>query len=234
MDTLSELRSVVQSDLNVGSNSSLYPTTRIDSAINRAYVKTSRLFRWPALEDAKTTSTISGQEYYDFPEDWSPDSIWRLAISDEKYGEEPDGSPMRFEDYLIWKADNPNSTLKKWSVQWRRFFIYPTPTSNGSNDISIWGQKNVTALSGDSDTTIFSYNMPDCNEAIAMEAEAILKRKGEISGDMYSAEAKQILIVAYNRIRGEQGKYEKVQPFFNTPDFFGKQSSRNQITGNFE
>lgn len=233
MDTLSDIRSVVQSDLNVGSNSSLYPPTRIDSAINRSYVKSARLFRWPMLEDAKTTSTVISQEYYDFPQNWSPDSAWRLEVDGEMYGEEPDGSPMDFADYLIWKADNPNSTLKKWAVQWRRIFIYPTPTTNGSNNISIWGQENTTALSADGDTTIFSYNMPECNEAIALEAVAILKKKGEISGDMYSAEAKQILVVAYNRIRGEQAKYEKVQPFFDVPDFFGKQSSRDQVTGNF-
>lgn len=234
MNTLSEIRSAVRSDLNAGTNSSLYPTARIDSAINRSYIKSARLFRWPALEDAKKTSTAVNQEYYDFPQTWSPDSVWRVEIDDEMYGEEPDGSPMDFADYLIWKAENPNSTLKKWAVQYKRYFVHPTPTTAGNNNICIYGQKNITELSADDDTTIWSYDMPECNEAVALEAVAILKKKGEIKGDIYSEEAKQILVVAYNKIKQEQQKYEKNQPFFNVPNFFGTQTGKKQITGNFE
>ncbi len=233
MDLLSEIRSTVQSDLNVGANSSLYPPSRIDASIQRSYVKAYRLFRWPATEDAKKTSTAENQEYYDAPQNWSPDSIWRLTVDGNLYGESPDGSPMDFGDYLLWKAENPNSTLKKWAVQHKRFFISPTPTAVGDKNIVIYGQKIPTALSDDSDTTIFSYDMPECNEAIALEAVAILKRKGEISGEMYSAEAKQILVVAYNKLRQEKAKYEKTQPGWNVPDYFGSTNAKKQITGNF-
>lgn len=234
MNTLSEIRSVVRSDLNAGSNSSLYPQARIDSAINRAYIKSARLFRWPALEDAKKTSTAVNQEYYDNPEDWSPGSIWRLEVNGEMYGEQPDGSPLAFSDYLTWKTNNPNSTDKKWSTQYKRYFIWPVPSSAGSNNICVYGQKNVTELSADDDETIWSHDMLECNEAIALEAVAILKKKGEIKGDMYSDEAKQILVVAYNKIKQEQMKYERNQPFFNVPNFFGKSSPKHQVTGNFE
>ena len=233
MDTRLEIRSAVQSDLNVGANSSLYPPEKIDSTIQRAYVKTTRLFRWPALEDAKNTSTGENQEYYDAPQDWSPDSIWRVEVDGNLYGELPDGSPMSFADYLIWKVENPNSTLKKWAVQYKRFFLHPTPTTVGDDNITIYGQKIATPLTVDGDTTIFSYDMPECNEAIALEAVAILKRKGEITGDMYSAEAKQILVVAYNKIRQEQAKYAKIQPIFEVPDYFGSSNAKKQITGNF-
>ena len=233
MDLLSEIRSTVQSDLNVGANSSLYPPSRIDASIQRSYVKAYRLFRWPATEDAKKTSTAENQEYYDAPQNWSPDSIWRLTVDGNLYGESPDGSPMDFGDYLLWKAENPNSTLKKWAVQHKRFFISPTPTAVGDKNIVIYGQKIPTALSADGDTTIFSYDMPECNEAIALEAVAILKRKGEISGEMYSAEAKQILVVAYNKLRQEKAKYEKTQPGWNVPDYFGSTNAKKQITGNF-
>jgi len=233
MDTLSEIRSAVQSDLNAGTNSSLYPPSRIDSAINRSYIKSGRLFRWPALEDAKKTSTAIDQEYYDNPETWSPNSIWRLEVGGEVYGETPDGSPMNFADYLIWKEQNPNSTLKKWATQHKRYFIWPVPSAVGVNNICIYGQKNVTALSLDADTTIFSYDMPECNEAIALEAVAILKKKGEMNGQMYSEEAKQILVIAFNKIKQEQMKNEKTQPFFDVPNYFGGPNIKKQVTGNF-
>lgn len=233
MDLLSEIRSAVQSDLNAGANSSLYPPAKIDSTIQRAYVKSYRLFRWPALEDAQKTSTGISQDYYDAPDTWSPDSIWRVEIDDEMYGELPDGSPMKFADYLIWKSDNPDSDLKKWALQNGRYHVSPTPTTVGSSNITIYGQKIATALSGDSATTIFSYNMPECNEAVALEAVAILKKKGEMSGEMYSKEAKQILVIAWNKIQQEQSKIAKVQPMFEVPDYFGSTNSKKQITGNF-
>ena len=53
MNSLSELRTTVQSDLNVGDESSLYTPTAIDLAINRAYRKAGGLFPWPELMDAK-------------------------------------------------------------------------------------------------------------------------------------------------------------------------------------
>lgn len=237
MDQLSEFRTAIQSDLSVSSNSSLYPQATIDLALNRAYIKCGKLFRWPQLMDAKTTTTQANINYYDAPNTWQPDSMWRLTIDGDTnvYGEEPDGSPMDFKDFLDWTASdlNSGSTEKKWATQWLRYFVYPTPTVSGLV-ISVWGQKNVTTLSDQNTTTIFSYNMPEGNEAIVMEAEAILKRKGETkdSGLFLSNEAKQILSVSYNKYRQEKAKHEKTQPFFNVPNFFGKNTS--QITGNFD
>ena len=234
MDILSEMRSAIQSGLNVSSTSSLFPSDTIDAALNRVYIKVGGLFRWPALEYAKKTSAVKDQEYYDAPDIWRPDSMFRLEIDDERYGNEPDGSPMDFGDYLTWKLENEGSTEKKWAVQWLRYFIYPTPTANGDNNISVWGQKNVTELSEDGDVTIFSYSMPECNEALVLETVAVLKKKGELekSGQMYSAEALQTLTVAYNKIRQEKAKYEKQLPFLYVDDFFGS-GVKKQVTGNF-
>jgi hypothetical protein len=236
MNTLSELDTGLANDLNTASNSTLFPSPTRLLALNRAYIKCGRLFRWKALEDAKKTSTAIAQEYYDYPQTWSPDSIWRLEVNGVRYGESPDGSPMAFEDYLVFREDDTNSSEKKWATQWLRFFIYPVPTTVISNGIVIWGQKNVTELVNSSDTTIFSYNMPECNEAIMLEAKAILKNKAgnEKSGQFFSAEAKQILVIAWNKLQQEKAKHEKTQPFFEVPDFFsGKSRLKEQVTGNF-
>lgn len=237
MDLFSDLQTAVQSDLTIDSGSSFISPTTVKLAINRAYRKAGSLFRWPSLEDAKKTSTTENQEYYDAPDTWRPDSIFRVEIDDVQYGEGLDGSPMMFDDYLTWKRDsiNANSTSKKWAVQWLRFFVYPTPTTTGSNNISIWGMKNVTTLVNDSDTTIFSYSLPECNEALVLEAVAILKNKGEAekAGAFRSTEAKQILGTAWQKIRQEQAKNEKYQPMFNVTDFFSGKNTREQVTGNF-
>jgi hypothetical protein len=238
MDIFSEFQTALQSDLSITSASSLFPLTTQKLALNRAYLKIGALFRWPKLEDAKKTSTAVNQEYYDAPTTWRPDSMWRLEIDGVQYGEDPDGSPIAYEDYLQWRADddNDNSTDKKWSTQWHRFFVYPVPTSVGSNNICVWGVKNVETLTSDSDTTIFSYSMPECNDAIVLEASAILRKKGEDAkmGQMLSAEAIAILTTAYNKIRQEKSNSEKTQPFLNVGDMFRTSNSNRSTIGNFD
>ena len=234
METLAELRAAVQSDLNVGDESSLYSTTAIDLAINRAYRKAGALFPWPSLMDALKTTTQIDQEYYDYPKTWRSNSIWKLEVDGDRYGEEPDGSPLSYDDYLNWREDEPNSTDKKWANQWRRYFISPVPTV-ADLVICIWGIENVVTLSLDASETIFSYSMPEGNEAVVLEAVAILKSKGEQekSGEFRSIEAKQILAVAWGKIRTENAKYEKNQPFFNVPDYFSGNGSATKI-GDFD
>lgn len=231
MNLLSELREAVQSDLNIGSESTLYPNATVNLAINRAYIKAGSLFRWPELEDALKTSTVSGQEYYDYPNNWQPDSMWKLVVDGQDYGD-----PIVFKDYLYEKEEGiPSGLTYLWASQWRRFFIYPTPTVNGNNNICIWGNKTVETLSDDSDTTIFSYSMPECNEAIILEGSAILKAKGENmeAGQFKSNEAKQILVTAWNKVKQNQAKYEKTQPFLNIQDMFLTRGTKNNNIGNF-
>lgn len=222
MDLFSELISAVQSDLTIGDESSLYPLDTVKLALNRAYRKAGGLFLWPETEDAKKASSVSGQDYYDYPTNWRPDSVWKLKVDGVRYGEDPDGSPLTYPDYLNFKEDEADSTDKKWSSQWRRYFISPTPTANGVSNIEVWGQKVVEKMVDLDDITIFSYAAPEGNEAVVLEAVAILKSKGEEEdkGQFRSAEAKQILIVMWGKIRANQAKYEKREPFFEVPDMF--------------
>jgi len=240
MDTLLNLRNAIQDDLNIGDESTLYSPNLIDRAINRAYRKVSGLFPWPELMDAKKTSTQVNQEYYDYPTNWRSNSIWKLTIldsngKDDRYGEDPDGSPLSFDDYLNWKEDNPDATDKKWSNQWRRFFIWPVPTTLGTNNIHVWGIKVPSSLSADADTTIFSVSTPEANEAIQLEAVAILKSKtdDDKSAQFKSIEAKQILLVAWNKIKAENAKFEKIAPMFDIPDFYGNSKSKD-MRGRFD
>lgn len=235
LDNLGDIRTAVQSDLNVSSTSSLYPSDTIDSAINRAYRKIGGLFKWPSLQDALDTTTQANIEYYDAPTNWRPNSMWRLAVDNTPYGEKPDFSPQLFKDYLDWKDnDNADLTEKKWGVQWLRYFINPTPTVAGL-EICVWGYKNVETMTVDGSETIFTDNMPEGNEAIALEASAILKKKGELpeDGTMFSTEAKQILIISFDKISKEGSKYEKINPMLNVPNFFPGNAGQIAPNGKF-
>lgn len=242
MDTLAGIRAAIQDDLTTGDESTLFSPSLIDRAINRAYRKVAGMYPWPELQDAKKTSTQASQEYYDYPQNWRSNSVWKVVIDDIRYGETPDGSPLSFDDYLNWKEDYPDSTEKKWANQWRRFFVWPVPTSQGNNNIVVWGIKAVTSLSNDSDTTIFSYSTPEANEALQLEAAAILRIKGGetpirlaryIQGALLlSMEAQQILTTAWGKIAKEQAKYEKIEPFLEVRDFFGHGTTKD-LRGRF-
>lgn len=229
MDLFSELITAVQSDLTIVDGSSLYPLATVKLAINRAYRKAGGLYRWPELEDAQVTSTQAGVEYYDYPQTWRPNSAWKLLIGGNDYYD-----PLVFKDYLYEKEnDIPSGADYLWANQHRRFFVYPTPTANGSSNMSVWGIKNVSTLTNNTDITIFSYSMPECNEAIVLEAGAILRSKGEDENrsQFRSAEALRTLTIAWGKIKQEKAKYEKTQPFFDVIDMFGP--TKASEIGNF-
>lgn len=236
MDQFLEIIQAIQDDKTIGNESTLFPLPLVKRYINRSYRnKAAALFRWPELEDAKKTSTRENQEYYDYPINWQADSIWKLKVNGIDYGD-----PLVFKDYLH-EVENefpsfPTGERNVWSSQWRRFFIRidgEIPSIDGNNNICVWGQKVPDLLVEDEDVTIFSYSMPEGNEAIVLETIAMLNRKGENQSDQFvSLEAKAILTNAFNKIRQNQNKYEKTQPFFEVPDMFarGQQKTRR---GNF-
>jgi hypothetical protein len=235
MITYLDIDQAIQDDLTVGDESTLYSPALRKRIINRAYHKVGGLFPWPELQDAKKTNTQVNQEYYDYPRNWRSNSIWKVVIDNVRYGEDPDGSPLSFDDYLNWKEDYPDSTEKKWANQWRRFFVWPVPTTLGSYNLHVWGIKVVADLSADDDVTVFSYSTPEANEAIQLEAVAILRSKGDNDkgAGFKSMEAKQILISAWDKIAKEQAKYEKNQPFFYVTDMYGGTNSED-LRGKFD
>lgn len=243
MDQLSQIRVAVQDDLNVGAESSLYTPTIIDRAVNRAYRKIAAMFKWDETQDALKTSTLISHEYYDYPQNWRPDSIWKITIDGEDFGE-----PLTFKDYEFEKDNNlPSGFTKIWANYGKRFFVYPVPTTNGDKNISVWGYKFVDLLSLDGDITIFSYSMPEVNEAIVLEAGAILKNRGDIAqakragavtgSDLLSQEARSIVITAWTKISQEKAKLVRTTPQFDVPDFYGGSGRNRQgvskIIGNF-
>ncbi len=237
MDTFLDLQTTVQNDMTITGSSNLYSPDKVKSAVNRAYRRIGALYLWPGTEDAVTTGTDANIEYYDDPENWCPDSIWKLKVDGTDYGD-----PMNFADFLYEKENNfPSGKTKAWATNWDRFHIYPTPTANGMNNIEIHGQKVVNELVLDDDETIFSHRMPDVNDAIAKEAVAILvAAPGQElkDGQLISAEAKILATIAWNKIRGRQAKYRKTRPGFVVPDYYargasGSRSSRREPSGNF-
>ena len=226
MDLYSELVAAVQSDITTDASSSLFPPDTIKLAVNRAYMKIGGMHRWVETRDALKTSSGSNQEFYDYPDNWRTDSIIKLMVDGKDYGD-----PLAFVDYSYEKENAvPSGYQQMWANYNRKYFIYPTPLTDGDNNISIWGYRSVDQLVDDGDPTIFSYTMPDVNEAIAIEAVAILKQKGEImqvirrtymsGSELLSMDARNLVEIAWGKVTQEQSRIAKTTPGWNVPDYF--------------
>lgn len=237
MDQLSELRTAVQSDLTVGAESTLYTPDTVDLGLNRAYRKIGAMFKWEETRAAEKTSTIADHEHYEYPQTWRSNSIWKLTVDGTDYED-----PLIFKDYKFeTENDLPSGMEKIWSNYGKKFFIYPIPTTTGDKNISIHGYKFVEKLVLDGDITIFSYSMPEINEAIVLEAVEILKAKGEVSkiervdtigGQLLSPAARNIVVSTWTKISQEQAKLVRTTPQFRTPDFFGNRLNARDIIKN--
>lgn len=231
METFLDIIEATQEDLTLGDESSFMPLATVKRAVNRAYVnKVSAIFRWPQTEDAQETSTISGFDYLDYPDYWRPNSIWKLKIDSIDYGD-----PLAFRDFESEvENDYPTGNTKIWANKALRYHFKPTPSADGDFNVEIHGVKLPREMVADGDMTLFSMNMPELNEAIVLEAKAILKAKGEEEGSSQfaSTEAKQICITAWGKLRQEQAKYERTLPQFNVGDFIGR-TDNSKIIGNF-
>jgi hypothetical protein len=245
VNTLAEMLAALQSDLTIGADSTLFDPQTANLALARSYRKIAAMFKWPGTRDAKKTSTVAGSEYYDYPQNWRPDTIWKLMVDGVDYGD-----PLSLKDYYSEQENNyPSGLTLLWANQNNRFFITNgtlPPQTNGDNNIFIWGYKVVDPLVNPADTTIFSYNMPEINEAIILEASAILKQKGEImqvlrrlyisGSELLSYQATSIVNSAWQKIAQENAKFVKTIPMFMIPDMFPSGRNRNQIKwsiGNF-
>lgn len=231
MNDRQDIRKWIQSQLSVSETSTQFTPTRINDEINNAYLWACSKFDWPKLSNAKVTSTIANCEYYDYPSTWRSESIKRLEIDGEPYAKK------EFDDFLEYKRNYPTDTSKKiFANHDSYYFAFPTPMTNGVNNIDIYGFKNPTLLTADADKTIFSDSEPEANRAIAKQALAVLQAKGKDkkTGQIEDAEALGILATVYNKILGyRQTEQQLNQPLFDVPDFLGNSSPKTR-TGNFD
>lgn len=223
LSTRAELEAELVSQLQVASNSSQFPSARITSLIQNAYIKATELFRWNDLVKAKCTSSVASGEWYDYPSDFRSGTIIRLEMDSEPY------ERKNWEDYLEYKHENPTSTKKIFSSFGRQFFIFPTPATSGTNNIYVWGSIQAAALSLSTSETIFSNNKENCNMAVVGLALAMALKLSK--PDISLAEEKNALVVLQNQFQTEQASTQRDQridkALFNVSDYFVGRSGRS-------
>jgi len=228
MDNREDMEAELVAQLQVASNSSLFPSTRITTLIQNAHKWATNLFIWLDLVKAKVTSTKNGYEYYDYPGDFRSGSILRLNIDDD-----PDYERKNFEDYLQYKSDNSGTTKKMFASYGRFFFVNPTPTADGSSNMDIWGAVQADELSASATETIFTDNKPGGNEAIVQRAFGVAMKR--IDSAVSNKEIKEAIATLaklnLDELKATQRDQRLNHPKFNVPNYYG--DNRIQNTGNF-
>lgn len=186
--TFLEMQTAVYDDLSVPNTDSFYTLVYVKRAINRAVKIVAGLHPWPHTERAMKRSSEANQDYYNIPENFKIDSIFRLTLDDERY------VPLNWEDYQKYLEDHGSNASTKYFTTFRnRYFINPTPTADGSNNISIWGQEIPDTLDDDKDVTPFQ-GESEIEEQIVEVALALCLMKGRGSNYGKGVERRAVAI----------------------------------------
>ena len=228
MITRTDMETELVAQLQVASNSSLFPSARITTLIQNAYAWATNLFIWLELYRAKCTSTVADAEYYDYPEEFRLGTILRLEVDGEPY------ERKNYEDYLDYKENNPDTTKKMFANFSTWYFMNPTPTENGSNNIDVWGAIQADLLANGTDETIFSNNKPEGNDAVVQRAFSVAMKR--IDSGLSETENDNAIAVL-GKLNADEWKATQRDkrldhPKFNVPNFFG--GARNAGIGKFD
>jgi len=229
-----ELRQAILDELSKTSTDTFHTTVILNRFIQRAVDFASKYKPWEQTQRAyKFTPILAGDEtdeYFNYPENFYTDSIYRLAVgtgsivSDERY------KGITFEEYLNHKESN-NSNKKIWTDHKRQYFIHPIIT--GSPVVTVWGHAKPDTFTEDTDEHPFTDDA-QVDEAILAYATglALIKMRGSYTkqGKDRQTEAIALMNSAWKeqRLRQAQKKTEDAEIWEHTD--FMNQSAGNRTT----
>lgn len=201
MRLLSEMQSKLTSDLMVADNSTLFTSTRILDLLKSGHLTATSYKDWPDLQRTKITDTTT-DEYYDYPDEFRTDSITDIAINNIAY------EKKNYMDFVRYCRDNADRLISR--------------VAGLTLDVSGCIQPEQFSVSVT--TTIFSYSDETGNDAIVKFAlaDGIKKTNPNLSAQL-ETEARVLLERIWSHViprKQSEGRLNK--PFFNVPDFFGK------------
>lgn len=217
---------------NIASNS-LFSESQLETWLAAGIQRAWDYKPWPFTQRTITATTVD-TEYYDHPNTLMLHSLNRLVINGKHYG-----NPMDFDDYILWKAQNPTSTDRVWAMHETYVFINRLSYSVGQT-MDMSGKKYPPHMSSGSDLLPFSPMTDNSehsgNQAIVelAYAEALgsdkLKRLSESMTHQESAYA--TLDLLWQPFAQQKAFQQTTRPMFNVPNLFG--GSGNGQIGNFD
>jgi len=231
MRTRGEIKTKLQPMLLAVGTSTYFTTTRIENAIDDAYLAVVSTKPWGDIQKGFVTSTIANQNYYDYPHNCQSESIFKISVDGVSLYQK-----WNFEDFLREAETNPTSSDKRFSEYGRQLFIYPTPTLNGAGNLIMWGIIQATALTADADLTMFTDWSDVLNEAVLQYAYSDLIQSIDANKSQ-SAKARGDVIInsEWTKIANRMQRKLKNRVQFIVPDYFYTTSATtNRNIGGFD
>lgn len=227
-----ELQTAILDDLSVTTTDTFYSTAYIKRIANRAVNWLANLRNWQQTQHAykfNSTDDAETAEYYNYPEDFKTDSIWRLIFDGDRY------ERKNFKDYLKYQDDYSAATEKIYADHRRQIFINPKPTSVA--EISIWGHKIPADMSADADQHPF-HDEAELEEAILKYAIGLALKKGRGTnynrGVTETREARALALEIWEVQKKEQAKYKTHEnKMFNHIEILPYNGQRRTRRGSF-
>lgn len=203
-----ELKTAVRDELSIASSSDLFfSDAYIQRIVNRAVKYAGSLYNWQQTQDARKRDSVAGQEYYNYPENWKTDSVFKVKFNGERY------DPTNFDEYEQYQEENGASANDKIFADYKRqVFLNPVPTTVA--EITVWGHAIPDAMSGDSDTHPFA-GEAEIEEAIILYAQGLAKKKARGS---YYAMGVQDIKDAEKKFKEEYDKQLEKQSHYQNKD----------------
>lgn len=202
--TNADLKTAIRDDLSISTGDAFYADAYVQRIANRAVRWFSALHPWQQTQYAYYRDSVVAQEYYNYPEKFRTDSIFKLKFNGEDYDR------ILFSEYLKYQEEPAGSANDKIYSDFRRqFFIHPAPTTVA--EITVFGHLIPDDMSADADTHPF-VGEQDPEEAILKYAIGLALKKGR--GTLYDkgvAEinaAKSIADAIWEMQKKEQSKYQ--------------------------
>jgi hypothetical protein len=165
--------------------------------------------KWPFTEGRVSTtyaSLVTSEDGYlvgEYPEGWKSDSIRLLTIGGKRVDKK---NFYKFQQFI---EDNPSDDERIFSDYNRRYYVNPRIDLSGT--ITVWGQYSPffdTSLPGE--TTVFSSNEEEGNEAIVEKMTSYLKRREHQvqEAETYDQRTNLKLEEIWKKITDEQALYQ--------------------------
>jgi len=179
-----------------------YTDTIISDWADQSHQWAAAYHKWPFTE-GRVSTTFSTVEEWNF-EGYKADSFRMVQIGGKRL------KKLNFEDYQIFREEQPSSDERVFSDFGRTVFINPSIDLSGT--LTAWGQYipaqfDYTDLSL---KTVFSDHEPEGNEAIVIKMISLARnREKKMTEAKYFEDlAKLKLDELYKRILAEQYKYQ--------------------------
>ena len=221
--TYSEIRTDVLDKAGINTTSAFYTQDMINNWIQQAHRWATSYKKWVHTEGRVTTTFTAGSgagsDEWNF-EGLKADSIRIMKIGDDVF------EKINFEDYLIFRDEEPDGSDNVYTDFGRIVFINPNTEASGT--LTVYAQYTPLDIdvTDESAETVFSNTEQEGNEAIVEKVLSFIKKRERKEAEAQTHEANAIRI-----LESLKGVIDDEQYAYKTHDARGGMWKRVNILG---